>query len=198
MPINILVAYAVSAAKLSVQITDEGQGLDEQMQRRMKRILEHKDGYEEVRPESDDSHSEFYRSLRICKSSVKRHFGSIRFYSNEERRGTTFEFNMRMRKDKKEQMSEETSEPKIYKEDDNAGIKFFEQLPSLLRGNAERNHNGCASISEDEEEEPYSSRSDDLASRSDDLASSPITISNRDFGNQSEVVVSIGTLFQAN
>ena len=92
----------------------------------MKRILEHKDGHEEVRPESDDSHSEFYRSLLICKSSVKRHFGSIRFYSNEERRGTTFEFNMRMRKDKKEQMSEETSEPNIYKEDDNAGIKFFE------------------------------------------------------------------------
>lgn len=100
MPVNIIVVYDFIRKNLSVQITDEGQGLDEQVKRRVNRILDQQDGHEEVREETDDSQSDFYRSLLICKTSVDLHFGSIQFYSNRERRGTTFEFSMRMKQNR--------------------------------------------------------------------------------------------------
>ena len=188
MPINILVAYDVNSANLSVQITDEGQGLGEQMQHQMKRILDKQDYHEEVRPESDDNLSGFYRSLLICKTSVDQHSGSIGFYSNEVQRGTTFEFNMLMGIEGTEQIPKVAIKPNKKQISQETGIEFLEQLPNLMGGTicTKRKQKRCLTIIE-EEERPSSSKS----------AVASLT-SNRSFNNQSEINSMIGAPIETN
>ena len=82
---------------LSIQVIDEGEGLSEDIQSKILKILQSDGPGKDVNPLNDDGltsqakdESQLLRCIGLCKSIVEMNNGSVQFYVNEGNRGNTF------------------------------------------------------------------------------------------------------------